>query len=340
MYRIEVIAPSTKSITQPQPLWMRNKNGTVYFSEYAHGWYWTPEAHMATELGGTVTHESWIWHQECDHTPFAFVEPLYNKRAALKKAGDGAHVGLKLGLNSLYGKLAQQIGWDPGPPLRLPPYHSLEWAGFITSHCRSEVYRAALLAPDDIIAFETDAVFSRAPLPLPLGERLGEWDATEYDNLTYLKSGMYYGSHNGREIEKSRGINKGTLTRAQVITALAAESAGNTRILEAEQTRFIGLGAAMNTDMDKWRRWITSPRNISVALNGKRIDLIDTPDYAPKGDGWTETQEGFHDTEFSHPYDVAWIESTLVSPEGLDLEEVRLEQAHQAGLLGYFGEEI
>jgi hypothetical protein len=197
-----------------------------------------------------------------------------------------------------------------------------------------------LLAPDDVIAFETDAVFSRVPLPVSIGERLGEWDATIYDSLTYLKSGMYFATKDGKEIEKSRGINKGTLTRDRVVTALADEQRGNAPILSAEQTRFIGLGAAMNTDMAKWRRWYTSPRNISVALNGKRIDLIDTPDYAPKGDGWTETQEGFHDTEFSHPYDVAWIESTLVSPEGLDLEEVRLEQAHQAGLLGYFGEEM
>ncbi|HEY6022365.1 MAG TPA: DNA polymerase, partial [Candidatus Paceibacterota bacterium] len=135
IYRIEVVNPWTKSTTQPQPLWMRNKDGTVYFCEYSSGWYWSPEAQLMTELGGVNIYEAYEWTQECDCHPFHFVESLYNKRAALKKANDGAHIGLKLGLNSLYGKLAQQIGFDPGPPLRLPPYHSLEWAGYITSHC-------------------------------------------------------------------------------------------------------------------------------------------------------------------------------------------------------------
>jgi hypothetical protein len=339
MYRIEVVAPRTDSVTQPQPLWMRNKNGTVYFSEYAHGWYWSPEAILATNMGGCIAHESWEWEQECDHEPFSFVEGLYNKRAALKKAGDGAHVGLKLGLNSLYGKLAQQVGWDPGPPLKLPPYHSLEWAGYITSHCRANVYRAAQAAPDDIIAFETDAVFSRVPLNLPLSERLGEWDYTDYDSLTYLKSGMYFGTlsdesakSNGgiKDVEKCRGINKGTITRDQVIDALRREARGESVALMAEQTRFIGLGAAMNTNMDKWRHWITSPRTINVPLNGKRIDLLDVGDTRKElNDGWKETQEGFSETDFSHPYEVEWIAKTeIANAVGDTLPDVRRRAAH------------
>jgi len=99
VYRIEVTDPPTSSITQPQPLWHRNPDGTVFFSEYPHGWYWSPEAQLATELGGCVIHEGWVFEPSCECDPFSFVEALYNKRAALKKAGDGAHVGLKLGLN-------------------------------------------------------------------------------------------------------------------------------------------------------------------------------------------------------------------------------------------------
>lgn len=331
VYRVEVTDPATQHASQPQPLWMRNKDGTVFFSEYSHGWYWTPEVALAIELGGVTIHEGYEWNQECDHEPFSFVEALYNKRSALKKAGDGAHVGLKLGLNSLYGKLAQQIGWDIGPPLRLPPYHSLEWAGWITSHCRSQVYRAAWNCLDDVIAFETDAVFSRVPLAVPIGNRLGEWESTKYSSLTYLKSGMYYGTlgnngkaNDGEEVEKTRGFNKGTITRAQVIDALAREKAGERLTLPAEQTRFIGLGQAINQDFEKWRKWITAPRDIQVALNGKRIDSMEKP-YAEKYDGWQETQEGFHDTEFSYQYPVAWInpDNDMASPEGLSMDELR-----------------
>jgi hypothetical protein len=334
IYRIEVVNPATASVTDPQPLWMRNRDGTVHFSEFSHGWYWSPEAQLANDLGGITIHEAWEWNQECEHEPFHFVEPLYLKRAALKKAGDGAHIGLKLGLNSLYGKLAQQVGWgiEPNGALRLPPYHCLEWAGWITSHCRSQVYRATLSNPHDIIAFETDAVFSRKPLSLTVGEGLGEWEATEYASLTYLKSGMYFGTYtDGREIEKSRGINKGTITREQVIEALHAEQRGEQPILEAEQTRFVGLGQAIHQGMHKWRRWYTNPRNISVALSGKRIDLLSTEEaFMHLNDGWYETQEGFSDTEFSYEYPIAWINPNPdMAPEGFDtMDDYRTADAH------------
>ena len=329
VYRVEVTTPPTASPTQPQPLWMRNKDGTVYFTEYAHGWYWTPEAELALGLGGSVALEGWELTTHCDCEPFSFVESLYNKRAALKKAGDGAHVGLKLGLNSLYGKLAQQIGWNPGPPLKLPPYHSLEWAGYVTSHCRAQIYRASLLAPDDVIAFETDAIFSRVPLGLPIGDRLGEWDETVYDSLTYLKSGMYFATANGREVEKSRGITKGSLTRGTVVDALAREASGvRVEPLIAEATRFVTLGQALHQDYSIWRHWITGPREIQVALDGKRIDLLDsTAEYAGKGDGWSETQIGFHDTQFSHPYEVEWIAQDYAHPDGRSVSALRKDDS-------------
>lgn len=334
VYRIEVINPPTDSVTQPQPLWMRNKNGTVYFNEYSHGWYWSPEAQVAVELGGCQIHEAWEFERECDHEPFHFVEPLYNKRAALKKARDGAHVGLKLGLNSLYGKLAQQIGWTvENEELRLPPYHCLEWAGWITSHCRAQVFRACLSAPHDIIAFETDAVFSRQPLDITIGERLGEWEETKYQSLTYLKSGMYFGTlTDGKEVEKSRGINKGTITRNDVIAALAKEQRGESPVLAATQTRFVGLGQALHQDFSKWRTWRTDPRIITVALTGKRIDLLDFSDaFKHIHDGWVETQENFSDTTFSYEYPVAWINPSeeMASPEGLAFDEVRLFNTHE-----------
>jgi hypothetical protein len=348
VYRISVDSMVMESITQPQPLWKRNPDGTVYFSVNPEGVYWSPEAQIATEFGIPII-DGWEYATKCECAPFAFVEPMYNKRAALKKAGDGAHVGLKLGLNSLYGKLAQQIGWDAGPPLRIPPYHCLEWAGFITSHCRAQVFRAAMLAPDDIIAFETDAVFSRVPLPLRLGTRLGEWEATEYASLTYLKSGMYFGTlTNGKEVEKSRGINQGTLLREDVIEALARErwfDAPGFRkddlVLNAEQTRFIGLGLAMSQGMDKWTRWVTSPRLIKVTLAGKRIDLLDNRDSRKEiGDGWYETMPGIkHRQRESYPYEVEWInpQPDIRHPEtGERLSDVRKRQAWE-GVSEYEG---
>lgn len=326
VYRVEVDDP-IHHMTRPQPLWMRNKNGTVFFDEFPHGWYWTPEVENAIEYaGGHTIQEGWEFHPECDHEPFSFVGPMYNKRAALKRSGDGAQLALKLGINSLYGKLAQQVGWSPGPPLKLPPYHCLEWAGFITSHCRAQVYRAAMQAPDDVIAFETDAVFTRVPLDLPCSDRLGEWDKTEYKNLTYLKSGMYWGEKtNGEHVSKSRGFNKDSITRQDVIDALRLERMGEAITLNAEQTRFITAGQALHQDFSKWAKWITTPRKINCGLNGKRIDLLTERPYAEKGDGFMETQGGFHDTEFSYEYPVAWIQGSenMASAEGITFDIAR-----------------
>lgn len=331
MYRIEVVNPWPDNATRPQPLWQRNKNGTVYFGEYCHNWYWSPEAQLMTELKGVNIYEAWEWEQNCACNPFHFVEPLYNKRAALKKANDGAHVGLKLGLNSLYGKLAQQIGFDEGPPLRLPPYHSLEWAGYITSHCRAQIYRAAMHSIDDVIAFETDAIFSRVPLPLDIGTGLGQWDETKYSSLTYLKSGFYFGTlSDGKEVRKSRGFNPGAITRDEVIEALESDWMV---LLRASQTRFIGLGLAMNQGMHKWRHWITAPREISILLNSKRLDVWDNDDVTKElNDGWHETIANDPDAVFSYRYPVLWesdSDSLTASPEGLSIDEFRTTQAHE-----------
>lgn len=335
IYRIEVAGTQVHP-TRPQPLWHRNKDGTVYFSDNPHGWYWSPEATLGASLSNAVVHEGWEYHTDCACDPFSFVEPLYMKRAALKKAGDGAHIGLKLGLNSLYGKLAQQIGWDPGPPLRLPPFHCLEWAGWVTSHCRAQVYKAAMTAPDDIIAFETDAVFSRVPLDVKIGERLGEWDETIYENLTYLKSGMYWGQTyvtdkdtgitSLKSVEKSRGINKGSISRDDVIYELQ----NGQQKLHAEQSRFITLGQALHQNFDLWTHWVTSPRLISTVLWGKRIDVFDSRDnYARTDDGWEETIGGPHETVMSYPYEIEWLtEPEIVSDDGMELAQVKQFQSH------------
>jgi len=317
--------------TKPGPLFVRNRNGTVTWPlEAVDSWYWSPEAELALEFGHVI--EGWVWRQKCTHEPFAFVEALYNKRAALKKAGDGAHVGLKLGLNSLYGKLVQQIGWsvDRKGNLRKPPFHCLEWGGYITSHCRAQVFRAAMNAPHDVIAFETDAVFTRVPLPVKLSDRLGEWEATEYESLTYVKSGMYYGTltDGTTQVVKSRGIDKDSLTRADAIAMLNDSSV---EFIGAKQTRFIGLGLALNTSMDKWRRWITADREIRSprhTLTSKRIPALTSEHFSPKygTDTWEETWPGFAGTKNerpSYPYKVEWIEEPLTEHYDDEVDKAR-----------------
>ena len=311
IYRIETNQYRQEYYSRPYPLWRRQPDGTIAFPHYVHNWYWTPEAEIATNLGpdAFTIHEGYEWHQYCDHTPFSFVQILYDTRAHLKSIGDGAQLAYKLGLNSLYGKLCQTIGYDPGPPERFPPYHCLEWGGYITSSCRAQLWHASQQSPDDVIAFETDAIFSSVPLDLPESNQLGEWESTVYASLTYLKSGMWWATGiDGKEYEKCRGINPGTLTRVQVIKAL--QTPWKSLILPATQTRFIGLGYALHTSLDLWRSWQTKPKQIQLSLGGKRID-------PPFNSAPTRTLSGpWHHTwprplpkQFSTPYDIIWQEN-------------------------------
>lgn len=320
VYRIEI----TKGLERdwrPQPLWMRGKEGTITYYPEVHNWFWSPEAeNIATyyPYDSRVTiHEGWEWVQECDHEPFSWVEAMYNKRQALKKAGDGAQMGLKLGLNSLYGKMAQQLGWkmtDKG--LHIPPFHCLEWAGYVTSHCRAKVWRAAMLAPDDVIAFETDGVFTRVPLDLPLGEGLGEWDETRFDDLTYIQSGIYFATRNGedmsrRNVFKSRGFNPAKVKRQTAIRAMREGS-----YFQVRDTHFIGLGAAlMKPDglTTVWRSWQTTTDKRRGTPEGKRL-----PSYTfetDKKDGWNETCPRWMDQEFSYEYPVEWLRQEIANED-------------------------
>lgn len=325
------------NLTNPQLLWKRNRSGTIVYAYDVDNWFWSPEAANVWQNPGAEFVEAWVWNQSCNHEPFAWVPQLYNKRAALKKAGDGAHVGLKLGLNSLYGKLAQQIGARKvDGEWKIPPYHCLEWAGWVTSHCRAKVFQAIKDHSDDVVAFETDAVFTRCPLPhLSVSNRLGDWEDTQFANLTYFKSGFYFGDveREGdkhydppRPVEKSRGINRGSVKREDVIRALRL-SPDRSMAVTAEQTRFVTLGQALNQRFDKWRKWFTEPRVLKVSLMGtKRIECLSSEwETKPLGDGWNETIPAGFGEPTSHPYPVVWIEDGLgfKDPDGRDLNEYR-----------------
>ena len=267
----------------PQPLfWRSGKGNIVYPGDHTfYGWYWSPDVVAAREYveryGGAIEVTS-VWEYREDNPldrPFAFIPELYHQRQLLKAKGDGAHVGIKLGLNSLYGKLAQQVGArynDDKREWRLPPFHQMEYAGYVTSTCRSMVYRAAIDNLRSVIAYETDALFTTEPLDLPIGTALGEWEATEFDDLTYVQSGVYFGTVAGKPVAKTRGVNLGSLTREHVEERMQERRAED-RHATAELTQFITAGQALQGRFWEWRRWITSEKKIELEPQGKRVPL-------------------------------------------------------------------
>lgn len=333
LYHVRFRNDNPNMLNIPAPMFHRAANGTISYPTYSVNWIWSPEYDAMKEYCEQIDGaemfvlEAWKFTPGTDHKPFGFIPKLYAERKLLKAAGDGAHVGIKLALNSMYGKTAQQVGWQPATaehPLRIPAHHQLEWAGFVTSWCRAKVLRAALNNPHAIIAFETDALFSSAPLDLDIGDGLGEWEETRFTSLTYVQSGHYYGTlDDGKEVVKCRGIDKGEVTRADVETALTIPDMWE-RQLVAPLTRFYGAGIALVRDFPNvWRKWLTEEKTLRLFPVGKRSH----------GACWCEGTEfeqtavgQWHFTyvpivgSHSHEYPIAWINP---NPDMSELEELR-----------------
>lgn len=323
--------------TIPGALFRRDPNGTVCYPMRVTGWYWSPEVETARKYcaagnGSMVVLECWYFVPKPNvRKPFHFVEPLYRERKALKKVGDGAHVGIKLGLNSLYGKLAQQVGArvnDDGE-WRLPPFHQIEWAGYTTSWCRARVLDAVLDNLHDVIAFETDAVFTTARLNVPESDELGGFDYLAFDNLTYVQSGMYFArTVAGKEIAKTRGIDRGTLTRDDVETAMHAANATDRKGV-ATLTRFVGAGIALSQSWSRWRRWEKVTKTLTLEPTGKRVHLgCDCLSFHPAFMGGRVMREGLHRTvcplvnhAHSCEFPVLWINPNTAMTELAELRE-------------------
>lgn len=273
-------------IKKPSPLFHRDYAHNISYPWIVEGWYWTPEIRVAFPLldrGLDIIegYEYVGWHSR----PFGFVEEMYYERKALKARGDGAQMALKLALNSLYGKMAQRVGWERNG--RPPTWHQLEWAGYVTSATRARLYSVIARIPwDDLIAVETDGIYTTAnpeSLGIQHSGELGKWEVTEYEEMMYVQSGVYFAKDStGAWHGKYRGLDNGTLNERLVADYLGRLGPNPTEddpwdSIVGPTTRFIGYKAAL------WREeqgmgpmkahhcvWETTPREISPGEVGKR----------------------------------------------------------------------
>lgn len=267
--RYDYRGPSKAKLGFPHPFPLRDKQNRVFYPPHVEGWYWGPEVKAALKhFPDAITiSEGWVYEQASSgpaKRPFAFVEILYRQRAKWKAEGNGAQLAAKLSLNSLYGKLAQRVGWDTDK--RLPPrWHQLEYAGFITSYCRAMIYTAMMQAPADIIAVETDGIYSKVPLDLPLGTELGQWEHTKYSKIIYVQSGVYWTVAEDGTVNqaKVRGFGSGSFTYAHAVEASRELSplVGRTRRFGAI-SGFIGR--------HQLRTWMDGERVAQWGGGGKR----------------------------------------------------------------------
>jgi len=278
VYRITYHAENARPMEfRPMPLFWRDARGMITYPSRVTGWYASPEARMMLGTPGATIHEGWYWESREEVFPWGFLREMYATRQRLGKK-NLLSIPFKLGPNSLYGKYAQTVGWNKKD--KLPPKsHALPVAAWVTSMCRSELWRVIRHNPQAVIGVETDSVFTTenpATLPVKIGDGLGEWSATTYDELLYLQSGMYH-TRQGEEWNgvRSRGINRAELD-ADVSADYLKSLTPNKRWAPMQITtkpRFIGAGMALQSAepfKDIHCSWRTQVRDITLGEAGKR----------------------------------------------------------------------
>jgi hypothetical protein len=166
---------------------------------------------MAHQIFTTDT--NYVYRKMCDCAPFDWVPSVYGLRIALGKSKKGGV--LKLGLNSIYGKMAQSIG--------AAPYANPIWAGLITAYTRAKlmsichypgvkdmtIYHNKVCLCSTVLMLATDAVFSTTRLHVTKtgkgkhdhgvrrivpSKALGDWDLEVHTSLHVIQPGLYFTS--------------------------------------------------------------------------------------------------------------------------------------------------
>ena len=196
------------------------------------------------------------------------MESYYAERLRLGKTTKG--YVLKLAGNSVYGKLAQSIGYAP--------WANPVWAGLITAGCRAQLIDAYSQAPDECYMLATDGIFMGTKLDLPVSKELGEWEETIHpDGMFIVQPGVYYLN----DEVKTRGVERGRIQamRSTFETQWKkfVDSHGIDHTVSVPVVNFITAKQALSRN--KWRlagTWDTTIREISFDWSVKRMSGLGT----------------------------------------------------------------
>lgn len=272
----------------------RTKRGQITYPAIVEGWYWAPEVFAAMEICPEKIEilEGYEWLPASNEFPWRTVlEDLYERRQAFKRNGNPAELAVKLAINSLYGKMAQRVGWNQEK--KTPPRsHTLCIAGFVTSYCRAMIYRVVAQIPvGSLIAIETDAVYTtvspdKLMLPTGTGNRLGQWGIDGiYEELMYVQSGVYVAKQDGQWKKlRTRGFSAALVSPEELESYLQSLVPGEKwqPLQIAEMTNdFMGLGIAISLAGDDDRKlnalhcqWHEGTRQIDPGGKGKRTHVM------------------------------------------------------------------
>lgn len=246
------------------PFPVRNADASICYPAAGEGFYHAVEVDSARNIYGQVIQpvEGWRLAVRNGEAPFDFIPQLFAHRARLKAAGNPAEKAIKLGLNSVYGKLAQGYGHRP--------FQNYWWAGYITAATRARMLALAHRSRG-VVMISTDGLFAASP-----GNRgssrssLGSWEPDTLDGLFAAQPGVYAGIRGGQEFVKSRGFFAREVDYGALRELWLAR--GPEGVYHYDSRRFIGLKVALHRkDFGIWRQWITDRRAINLYPQRKRF---------------------------------------------------------------------
>lgn len=300
---------------EAHPLPYRDSDSQISYPAITEGWYWEPEVSALSDcLPGCLTIvEGWQWVPGNEQFPWKnLMERMFTERRELKRRGDSTEIAYKLGINSLYGKMAQRVGWDRETK-KPPKSHTLPIAGYVTSYCRAMIMRVVFQIPvEKLIAIETDGIYTTVNpahlvLPTGMGDWLGQWELETYDEMYYVQNGVYYARKGSEWVKaKSRGFSS-TLVSPESIAEYLQSLEPRTRFPAMQVLKpvssFIGIGSALQRArngkgniiptkaMVLHCQWEQSYRVLIPGGKGKRIHV---PHYCDA------CQQGFNGYDMPH----------------------------------------
>lgn len=319
------------------PLFYRESGGSILHPKTGEGIYFGAEIANLFKYHKDEFEivEALNVHLADDSKPFDFIAEVYQLRLLYKSMGSMASEALKLGMNSVYGKLAQQAGYRNG---RIPTYHHLLWAGEITARTRAKLYSASMERPYAVIAFATDAIISTEDYSLSYGSGLGEWSPEIFEGITIIQPGVYFlrGSVSDSNPtgwhDKYRGFDKGAILREGIVEAWDNNEESYTAYL----TRFVTMGSALARKPQDfrryWRTWAEQePRSLDLRPVGKRTPGQETS----YGQGLCDTIASVNYTPdtLSAPFPLEWVDGkdlvNSMRPQDMGVDMRVIEQEYE-----------
>lgn len=237
------------------PFPFRDRDGNICYPRASlGGWVWMDE-YLAGERAfpkNVRFHEAWLYEENCNCHPFKDIAHYYNERCRIGKEGPG--IVLKLGSNSVYGKIAQSIGNGI--------FNSWAWAGMITSGCRAQILDLIAMHENraDLLMIATDGIFTTQRLNTPIpedtgtggtGKPLGGWEEKVISqNVFVARPGIYFPINPTKAQLKDvrgRGVGKGVVFENwELIRDTWAKTGLSAKVEVANVVRFCGAKTSIS----------------------------------------------------------------------------------------------